>query len=289
MFRSKPNRMGLALATSLGALALALNTWAAAPPGEGTGASHSARATVTEARAVRASRAIGMEVRGRQAEPVGQVRDLLVNMQTGLVRYVVLSRRPDTANATALAPVPVTRLTLGPARQSLVYDGKTEALDKVAIKQADWSERVLRDPDRLNQLDKAWGLQRRTAARLVRPASTLLGQAVTDAAGAPVGEVEDLVLHINQARASYAILRLDKNASGDEKRIAVPLRSLATSTSRPALSLNIDKARLQPLEGFSRDAYQNPNDPAFVLQATRHLGAFGSAPAAAAPGGERQR
>lgn len=288
MSRSRPIRAPLPFTVGIGALTLALATWAAGPSGESVGASHSAKANVAQARAVRASRAIGMDVQGRQGEAVGQVHDLLVNTQTGLVRYVVLSRGRDAAHGERVAPVPVTRLTLGPARQTLVYDGKPETLEKVAVQQADWSERVLRDPDRLTQLDTTWGLQRRTAARLVRPVGTLLGQPVTNTAGAPVGQIEDLVLHINQARGSYAILKLDKNGSGDEKRIAVPLRALVSGTSQPALSLNMDAAKLQALEGFSREAYQNPNDPAFVAKSARHLGAFSSAPTAGAPRDERK-
>lgn len=287
MTQPKPNRLALALAVALGALALAGSTWAAGPSAEGVGASHSAKASVAEPRAVRASRAIGMDVRDRRGEAVGRVRDLLVNTKTGLVRYVVLSRGRDTADGERVAPVPVNRLTLGPSRQTLVYDGKPEPLEKVAVQQSDWRERLLRDPDRVAQLDKTWGLPRRTAAHLLREASTLLGQPVTDAAGARIGEVEDLVLHINQTRASYVVLRLDKNASGDEKRIAVPLRALGSGTGRPALSLNMEPAKLQALKGFSREAYQDPNDPAFVAQATRHLGTFSSGPAAGAR--ERER
>jgi sporulation protein YlmC with PRC-barrel domain len=289
MIRSRPNRLALPLTVALGALALALATWAAGPSADGAGASHSAKANVAETRAVRASRAIGMDVRGRQGETIGQVRDLLVNTRTGLVRYVVLSRGRETANGERVAPVPVSRLTLGPARQSLVYDGMPERLEKVTVPQSDWNDLILRDPDRLAQLDSAWGLQRRTAARLVRPASTLLGQPVSNPAGTRVGEIEDLVLHINQSRASYAVLRLDRNASGDEKRIAVPLRALTSGASQAALSLNINPARLQALKGFSREAYQNPNDPAFVVQASGHLGAFSSGPASDTPAGERRQ
>lgn len=287
MNRTKPNRLALPLAIALGALALVVSTWAAGPSAEGVGPSHSARASVAEARALRASRAVGMDVRGRQGETVGRVRDLLVNTQTGLVRYVVISRGRDSADGERVAPVPVSRLTLGPARQSLVYDGKPETLEKVAVQQSDWRERLLRDPEHVAQLDKKWGLPRRTATHLLRQASTLLGQPVTDAAGARLGEIEDLVLHINQARASYAVLRLDKHASGDEKRIAVPLRALGSGTGQAALSLNMDTARLQALKGFSREAYQDPNDPAFVAQATRHLGTFSSGPAAGTREGER--
>lgn len=287
MFGAKANR--IALTVALGALALAPRIWAAGPSGEAVGASHSAKANVAESRAVRASRAIGMDVRGRHGEAVGQVRDLLVNTQTGLVRYVVLSRGRDTVGGERVAPVPVTRLRLGPARQSLVYEGTLERLEKATVQQPDWSERNLQDPDRLSQVDKTWGLQQRTVARLVRPVSPLLGQAVMNPAGAPIGEIEDLVLHINQAKGSYAVLKLARNASGDDKRIAVPLRALSSGAGPQALTLRMDAARLLALKGFSREAYQNPNDPAFLAEATRHLGAFSSGPAAGTPENESRQ
>ncbi|MBL0421510.1 PRC-barrel domain-containing protein [Ramlibacter sp. AW1] len=283
MFRSKPIHPPLAAAIAVAALA-AGPSWAAAPSGEGVTASHSATARVAESRALRASRAIGMEVRGRQGEVIGPVRDVLVNNQTGVVRYLVIALGRGTAPGERVALVPASRLALGPARQSLVYEGRPQTLEKVAVPQADWKT-ILGDADRLAQLDKSWSLQRRTAARFMRPVSTLMGQRVTGAAGAPLGEIEDLVLNINQARPSYAVIKLDQQASGDGNRVAVPLRALQAPAGQPALALDTGRTRLDALKGFSREAYQDPNNPSFMAQASRHLGAFGSSPTGSPPAG----
>lgn len=246
-------------------------------PGPDTSAARSPSANVSEFRALRMGRLIGLDVRTPKGEPVGKVHDLIVDASNARVRYVVMAFEPGVLPGERLAPVPVGQFGMGPQRNSLVYKPRPATLEKVALEKAQWSDAWLREPARLAQLDRAWGLDQRTGKRPVRRGSTLLGQPVVGPDGAGIGRIEEVVVHLNQQKVNYAILRVDAAQAGQDKRLAVPMALFKRpADGGAAFVLDVRKDKLQALPGLGMAQQQNPNERAFVADINRHLAAFGT-------------
>lgn len=251
---------------------------AQAPAAPETTPAPAASANVSQFRPMRISRVIGMPVHNPQGAAIGKVHDLMVNTTNGRVRYVVVAFDPAVLAGDRLVPVPVSQFRR-PQRDALSYNPKPDRLEKVAIRKADWNDAWLSDPQRLAQLDRAWGLSQRTAAVKVRRGSTLPGQQVRSPAGEVVGEIEDVVVHMNQQKANYAIVHAAPAWAGQDKHLAVPMTLLRAGAAGGAPVLAVDKAKVQAMKGLAYEQQQNPTERAFVADINRHLAAFSTAPA----------
>jgi sporulation protein YlmC with PRC-barrel domain len=91
------------------------------------------------------------------------------------------------------------------------------------------------------------------ASGVKMPASELLGREVVSAHGRPLGEVEDLVIDVREARVPYAVLAFGGWMGLGEKLYAVPTEALAVAPGK--LVLNVSTAPLVNAPGFARDAW----------------------------------
>ncbi|MEJ7931670.1 PRC-barrel domain-containing protein [Ramlibacter sp. AN1015] len=252
-------------------------------------ASHSATAHVSEFRALRLSRLVGMPVRTAQGEPVGSVHDVIVNAANGRVRYALVSLGGKDAGGARLAPVPVGEFRMSSQRDALLLAARARPrLDPLAFAASAWSDAWLREPGRLAQLDRAWGLPARTGSAIaVRRGSTLLRRAVSTPGGEPLGQLEEVVVHLNQQRVNYAVLRLTSAAGGGgDKHVAVPMMRLRSGPAEgAALVLEVDARQLAAMPALDYAQQQNPNDRAFTAEIGRQLSRFagvgGAGPGAA--------
>ncbi|WP_167784766.1 PRC-barrel domain-containing protein [Ramlibacter rhizophilus] len=260
----------LALAGGAGAQTTAPAT--SPTPGAEAGASHSAKASVAQFRAVRMSRLIGMPVQSPKGEAVGTVRDLIVNANNARVRYLVLEPAPGLLGADRLVPVPMTEFKLDPQQPRLSYSPNRDRLQGVALAKAEWSDAWLQDAKRLAALDRAWGLGRPLgSAPKLRRGSSLIGQPVQSAKGEPIGKIHDLVVHLNQQRANYAVVRFDAQWAGEDKRLAVPMNRFK---SGEGFVVDLNQDRVKATQGISHAQDQNPNERSFVAEIDRQLATF---------------
>jgi sporulation protein YlmC with PRC-barrel domain len=155
---------------------------------------------------MRTSELIGKEVASPDGKMLGEVEDVIVDTTRGAVQHVILS-----------------------------FGGVADAGDKLfifpanAFRRDENFERLLIEvhPEQLRQspgYDRANWPFRPPLAR----ASKLRGANVKDAAGRPVGEIEDLVINLGTGRVERVWLAQD-GRRGDEDKRAMPLTSFAVS------------------------------------------------------------
>lgn len=268
------------LAIPLLAAGLAAPGYSGAEGADGGSKAESARDGTTRAaesgyRALRASQMIGMSVRGTQGDNVGQIEDLVLDMGSGQVRYAALRFDPGFLRGEKLVPVPTSRLRMAPDRNDLVYDVTREQLERAAVDRADWGETWLADRNRLGLIDETWnpGRPQAPAQGQVRLASRILDKQVNDRAGQPVGEVDELVVNMAAGRIHYAVVTLDRNWAGMEKRVVLPVQALAPVQTGGALVLHANKARLQQMRALGEGDLANLDDPAFRRNVDQWLAA----------------
>ena len=102
--------------------------------------------------------------------------------------------------------------------------------------------------------------------RKINKASELIGMDVKNAQGEKLGDIKDVVLDFSSERVGYVVLSADPGALQAEKMHAVPLKAFQPSADGSSLILNADKQKLAAAEGFSKDSWPNPSNPAWGAQ-----------------------
>lgn len=212
-----------------------------------------ADARVNDYRGLRASRMIGVGVLDERGRMLGTIEDLVVNMRTGEVRYALVAADRSVQSA---------KLRAVPVRQLRSTDMNGFFTDV--------------DPSRGVPLaDAGYPAD-------AYPVSRLIGNAVEDTDGRPLGRIADLGVDMNREQVHYAAVSFAPHVGlGTERIFAVPLTALVfASGSARRLALNARYERLAQLAAFDLAHWPAANDRRF-LEAVRESFAVVFPPTAA--------
>lgn len=264
----------LAGSVALGASAQASNT----QPNDGnaTAATQPAaaqkKASETEFRDLRASQLIGMSVQSTtQGDNIGQIGDMIVDLNTGDVRYAIVRFDPGVFATEKLYAVPTTALRIGPERNNAILDIREKRLDRASFDRSTWSEQVVAAPGFLEKLDAEWGVRQPSHGSRAHRMSDLLDKDVNRPGGEEIGEIEDIIVNMAAQKVHYAVLEFDPGWSSVERDFAVPLTAFDLGAGRDELVLKLDKAAIAKLKNFPDSRYANLNDPAWIVDIDRYL------------------
>jgi sporulation protein YlmC with PRC-barrel domain len=220
--------------------------------------------TTVRAMDVRASKLIGKKVRNAQGENLGEIHDLMVDVNHQRVHYAVLAFGGFLGLGEKLFAYPVRALQADGDR--LVLDVPKERLkDAPGFERNRWpnwgDERYRGEVDRYHGSTVA--IEPRSNMRLVR-ASELLAKDVKDRAGNEAGEIEDLVVDLSTARVRYAVVELDRGWAQSDRMVALPLDAIELPQDRDADAvLRVPRENLNMAAGFDRDRWPDLNDPQY--------------------------
>lgn len=97
-------------------------------------------------------------------------------------------------------------------------------------------------------------------------ATSIIGDSVRNGAGEDLGNIEDLMVDVNGADVSYAVLSFGGFLGIGDKLFAVPLQAMTLDTENKCFVLNESKERLENAPGFDKDHWPNHSDPAWQNQ-----------------------
>jgi len=222
-------------------------------------------------RALRASQLIGKDVKSPQGKSLGKIEDLIVDMNTGQVRYSMLKFDPGVFAGERLIAVPTTELRMSRDKDELVYSNMTrERLEKAGVEKGRWPG-VLRDRAYLAGLDRTYGVVQPSTDRRAYSASELIGKDVKNRQGNDIGEIRDLVINMSAQTVHYAVLTFDPSWVAPEKLYAFPLRTFNFTDGKDELVLDVDKAKLQAMRSFDQRLWSKLNDPVAVADVDRYF------------------
>lgn len=237
-------------------------------------------------RPLRASKLIGMKVQNPQGQDLGKISDMVVNMNTGDVRYAVLEFDPGIFQGEKLFAVPTSQLRMAADRDTISYNMSKATLEKTAVPRSEWNT-VWRDPNYLSNLDKAWGIKQPTRGAVAHRVSDLIGKDVNNREGKKIGEIEELVVNMATQKVHYAVLEFDPSLASREQNFAFPLRAFDLTQDRDRLVLDVDKARLQNMKSFTDSRYDSLNDRTWVADIDRYFVTIATPTAAASAANKR--
>lgn len=237
-------------------------------------------------RALRASKVIGMEVQNPQGQGLGKISDMVVDMNTGDVRYAVLEFDPGIFKGERLFAVPTTQLRMAADRDTISYNMSPDKLEKAAVPRSDWNA-AWRDPNYLASLDKVWGITQPSRGAVAHRVSDLIGKDVNNREGKKIGEIEELVVNMATQKVHYAVLEFDPSLAAREQNYAFPLRAFDLTLDRDRLVLDVDKGRLQAMKAFTDSRYSSLNDRTWVADIDRYFVTIATPTAAASAANKR--
>ena len=220
----------------------------------------------------RASELIGKEVRSKENVDVGKITDLVLNMDTGAVRYAVLSLRGEVGpGESRLYAISVKSLAPDARHGDLV----------LAIDARKWRERSafpggkwpdLRDSGYWSEIDRVSGIPavQPSDSYFAYRASELIGKDVQNYDGHKLGTVRDLVIDLNRQAVRYVALEFEPGTTATGKLYSFPVRSFAFPEGKSGdlktarLVLDVEPSDLSTRRSFDEAHWPGINGPRHV-------------------------
>ena len=225
-------------------------------------------------RETRLSQLIGKDVRNAQGEDLGDIKDVVMDINNGRLHYVVLSFGGFLGLGDKLFAYPARAFSPASDKDELVLNVAKERLKDApsfdSNKYPDFGT-----ADYRGRVDSYFGptvaIEARPNMRLIR-GTEVLGKDVNGANGRDLGEIEDVIINMANGTVHYAVLEFDQSWSLNNKLFAFPLRSFKQPTNwSDDLVLNVSKDTLNNVPGFDKNKWPNLNDPKWITDIDRYL------------------
>lgn len=246
--------------------------------------------------AIRASELVDYQVVNPQGEDLGEIEDFIIGLNSGRVRYAVLSFGGFLDIGDELFPVPLNAMTFNQAENAFVLDVQPETLENASGFGSDvWPE--LGDPAWDANYGTFWenelglaegsfiGAGARDESFANEPgmrATELFNYPVRNSQGEDLGEIEDVLIGLDSGRAGFAVLSFGGFLDIGDKLFAIPMNALSFDRQNEVALLNVDQETLENAPSFDQNTWPDLNDPAWGTTSRDFWGNNAAAPGAAA-------
>jgi sporulation protein YlmC with PRC-barrel domain len=210
---------------------------------------------------LRISQAIGMEVRGRDGQKLGTLRDLVVDLNENRVHYGVL----EPEGSDRLFALPARAFQTADGRQHLALNALRQDFESSLGFPASDRWPGMADAEYWNRIHRQFGMEMAlepSRQQALRRASELIRTDVTDRTGAYVGEIRDVVVNLNDGTVHYTVVGFSDQRMADGL-VALPLAVLEPAYGRDALLLNLSREQIAQAPSFSEERWPDPADSGF--------------------------
>ena len=221
---------------------------------------------------MRASQLIGTNVENAQGENLGEIKDLIIDVNNERVFYAVLEFGGFLGMGEKLFAYPMrTFKHTGNNMDKLVLN-----VDKEKLKAAPGFARDTW-PDWMtygDEVDRYYGETvklKEMPDQKLRRASELIGKDVNDRAGKDMGEIDDIIVNMSNGKIQSAVLEFDQSWNLNDKLIPMPMRAFTYSADKEDLVLNVDKEAIDTKRAFDKNRWPDLNDQTYVVDVDRYL------------------
>lgn len=228
---------------------------------------------------MRASKLIGTEVRTASGESIGKARDLIVDLGTEQVQYVVVSHGGAMRVGSRLYAFPMRLFKPDGDGERLVLDADSGKIANApGFDRTRWFD--LTDGRYRREVDRYFGTSGAAATQSgeqIARASELIGTKVNDRQGAKAGKIEDLVINPKTARVRYVVLDADKAWSPDARLVALPVGAFRVpDRKRHHLVLDMPREDVAAARSFEKNAWPDLNARSFRREVDAFLARYKS-------------
>lgn len=270
------------------------NSLAAANTGQATMSTGQEQNTAQHPiRDMRVSEVLDMEVRNPQGEELGTIEDLVLDVKNEQVHYVVLSHGGILGVGNKLFAYPIKAFQPGQEADKLVLNMPKERLENApGIDKDQWPD--WSNPRYRSDVDRYFGeelaIKSAPDARLMS-ARELIGRDVEDSNRRDIGEIEDIVVNVDNGKVRYMAVEFTRDWNLNDKLVVIAPQSLDVQGQQgedAKVVLNVDRSRLDTSKAFDKDNWPNINDPQYRAEVDRHLAATARPEEQRATGGAAQ-
>jgi sporulation protein YlmC with PRC-barrel domain len=273
-------RTTLFAAASLLALSLTGVRGAADEPARAAAGQSQNNAHVAVSHVFRTADIVGLNVQNNRGEKLGDIKDLVIDLKSGDVRYAALSFGGFAGFGDKLFAVPWKAMTFVMGEPNdrdarhFVFNVTKEQLDNApGFDSSHWPN--VADPKWSESIDKHYKVQQAAAGApqnkegsnvayaTVFRASKIKGMDVRNDADKNLGDIDDLVIDVTKGKVRYVALQYGSSLTGGSKLFAVPLSAftLTHANDKTFLKLNVSQDALKEAPGFDKDHWPNTADP----------------------------
>jgi len=184
---------------------------------------------------------IGRAVDTTQGQKIGDLKDMVVDLESGRVLYAVVSAGGFLGIGDELTAVPPGAFT------SSAQDKLTMNIDKEKLKAAPHftkdQESKLGDSEFAKQVYQAYGetLDWQGTFNNAHKASEVIGMNVKNTSDQKIGDINDLGIDLPAGRVAFAILGSGGVLGAGEKQYVLPPNAFTLAADQKSLATGIDK------------------------------------------------
>jgi len=218
-----------------------------------------------------ARKLVGREVQTTQNQKVGELKDMVVDLESGRVLYGVISAGGFLGVGDELTAV-------SPGALTGVGDRLTIDADKAKLTGAPRftkdHEAKLSDEQFIKQVYQHFGesVAWEGSFNNVHRVSDLIGMNVKNPSAQGVGEVKDLGIDLKAHRVAFAVLGAGGVLGAGEKLYPMPPNAFTLGSDKKSLVTNIDKEKLANAPAFNNDNWQTMANAGFLGRVYQHYG-----------------
>lgn len=237
---------------------------AAAPEKATSPSASSSVVTPTQrGRDARVSQLIGKDVRNTKNEDLGDIQDLIIDLDNGRVQYAVLAFGGVLGMGDKLFAYPLMAFRPAADKDELVLN-----VDQAKLKAAEGFEKG-RWPN-WNDMDvrgrtERWFDKQAPVAKTGRykRASELIGGDVKDPAGKDIGDIKEVVVNLDSGTVRYVVIEFDRGWFKADRYVAVPMQSLKRTGDKDEFVISRTRAELESAPSFEKNKWPDINDPKY--------------------------
>jgi len=227
------------------------------------------------ANAERAANLYGREIVGSDNQPLGKVENVIVDLESEHVLYVVIS---TGRGKVAVPPQMIGRTTGNTLRANLT---------KAKLEGAPQFTSNVSAPDQLGQAAFVYRVYQHFGANPwwqgntpanqgsfhnVHKLNELIGMSVQDVNNQPIGKISNVVVDMSSGRLLYAVFSPAPNMGLGNNLYAMPSDAFTLGSDQKHLVTNIDKQKLSAAPHFDNSHWPNLTDATFASQVYQYYG-----------------
>ncbi|SNT23255.1 Sporulation protein YlmC, PRC-barrel domain family [Noviherbaspirillum humi] len=228
---------------------------------------------------VRISKLKGRDVQDAKGKKIGDIEDLVVDMQREYVPYVVLSFGGALGLGDKLFAFPPNSFQSGKDNH-LVLNVERDKLKNAPgfdkKKWPDFNDNATRGA--LNRYFQGQTTQAGSEVGQLWRASEMVGKNINERSGRNAGKIDDVVVNLGNGKVEYVVVAFDKAWSPDGKLVVLPLKAI-DFPGRTDLDpiINIARDRIGEARSFEKNTWPDINSAAFKNDVRQYVASFDAA------------
>lgn len=212
------------------------------------------------ARDVRVSQLLGRDVRNAKNEDLGDIQDLVIDMDSGKVQYVVLSFGGFLGMGDKLFAYPLTAFRIATDKDELMLN-----VDQSRLKTAEGFEKSRwpnwNDPEYRSKIARWFNPKEPTSTTgRYKRASEIVGSDVRDVKGKDIGDVREVVVNMGDGTARYAVIEFERGWFSSDKYVVIPMQSLKRTSDKDEYIVTRSRAELEKAPAFEKNKWPDINE-----------------------------